>query len=891
MSENAKTFYTRIKQKRGTAEYWEEQNQFIPLEGEIIVYTANETEPQKIKIGDGEKTVAQLPFITSNIIEIDDKGGSAITGASFDLENGKIILNKDLPNAGNNTLGVVKSGGVATIDNGEITEISNAKKVNHALKVGAKSYDGSSAIEIIASDLGLSAAMKFLGTSATAITDGATTNPITVGGNSVTVESGNVVLYDSKEFVWNGTAWEELGNEGSYKITQAAVSSPSASGTATAFIDTISQDTNGKITVTKKNIAVATTSTSGLMSAADKIALDKAVEALGENDCYGARKLEGNIVTTESMEGLAIHPVTYIEPKQAGTGDPSPTNVRAISGWNTITATRIGENLAFELVPVGIKDNTHALCSNVCWSFMVRAKPGAYYTATRTATDTNTCFRTIFTEVMVDTSAHGVLTPHIEYHSYDDKTSITFQAPENAKYLYLYVENAGADVDISQYTITEGQVATDELCDVQTITTNLPETIYGGSIDWANGVLTVDSAITNIGSLTVTKTTTEYQTFALTGFTHGLTGSKDTVAAISDTFNGLTQDTISVTTDNYMWFSSQTGQLRLKCASYNDKTSAEFKADFAEAQIVYKIAEPYTIQLTPQQLKAIDGTNSVWSNCGSTEAIFNLTPTNTGKTRGVYYIEGSSESTAGTWLGEHPEIAEYYEGLTIAYKIGIAGASATTLNINNLGAVTVVKNATTAITTSYGVNSIVLLVYTSDGNETYWKVADYDSNTKNTTGTSNKSNTKLFLTGATTQASNATTYSNVNIYIGTDNCLYSNGLKVATASEVAAVSDLVGDTAVSTQISNAVAGKASQKSAQVTLSASGWTASDDVFTQTVTVSSFTGTGNLIVSPEPSSMVAYVNSSVYASNYTGSNITFIATTQPTENLLVNVMVII
>lgn len=181
-----------------------------------------------------------------------------------------------------------------------------------------------------------------------------------------------------------------------------------------------------------------------------------------------------------------------------------------------------------------------------------------------------------------------------------------------------------------------------------------------------------------------------------------------------------------------------------------------------------------------------------------------MTPTNTSKTRGVYYIEGSSEGTAGTWLGEHPEITEYYEGLTIAYKVGIAGASTTTLNINNLGAVTVVKNVNTAISTSYGVNSIVLLVYTLDGNETYWKVANYDSNTESTTGTSNKSNTKLFLTGATTQASSATTYSNINVYIGTDNCLYSGGAKVATASEVAAVSNLVGDTAVSTQISTAI---------------------------------------------------------------------------------------
>ena len=133
---------------------------------------------------------------------------------------------------------------------------SSASKVNNKLTVGSKSYDGSAAVTIAASDLGLASAMLFLGTTTTAITDGATTNPVVIGGANKTVTAGNVVLYGSKEFVWTGSAWEELGNEGSYKIVQAAVADPSASGTSNTFIATISQDTNGKITATKKTVAV-----------------------------------------------------------------------------------------------------------------------------------------------------------------------------------------------------------------------------------------------------------------------------------------------------------------------------------------------------------------------------------------------------------------------------------------------------------------------------------------------------------------------------------------------------------------------------------------------------------------------------------------------------------
>lgn len=41
----------------------------------------------------------------------------------------------------------------------------------------------------------------------------------------------------------------------------------------------------------------------------------------------------------------------------------------------------------------------------------------------------------------------------------------------------------------------------------------------------------------------------------------------------------------------------------------------------------------------------------------------------------------------------------------------------------------------------------------------------------------------MFLVGATEQATNPQTYSNTKVYIGTDNCLYSNDTKVLTAHQ------------------------------------------------------------------------------------------------------------
>lgn len=58
---------------------------------------------------------------------------------------------------------------------------------------------------------GLASALYWIGVTTTALTDGSTTNPITVSDASVTAQAGAVAQYNTIEFVWSGTAWQELG--------------------------------------------------------------------------------------------------------------------------------------------------------------------------------------------------------------------------------------------------------------------------------------------------------------------------------------------------------------------------------------------------------------------------------------------------------------------------------------------------------------------------------------------------------------------------------------------------------------------------------------------------------------------------------------------------------
>ena len=58
----------------------------------------------------------------------------------------------------------------------------------------------------------LSGYTYYMGVTSTAISDGSTTNPVIINGESVTAKTGAICTYQSKEFIWNGTAWQEFGD-------------------------------------------------------------------------------------------------------------------------------------------------------------------------------------------------------------------------------------------------------------------------------------------------------------------------------------------------------------------------------------------------------------------------------------------------------------------------------------------------------------------------------------------------------------------------------------------------------------------------------------------------------------------------------------------------------
>ena len=85
-------------------------------------------------------------------------------------------------------------------------------------------------------------ALYWIGVTTTALTDGDTTNPITVNSESVTANLGGMASYGGSEFVWNGTAWQEMGKNNfgalAFKSSASGSYTPAGSVAITKGTDT-----------------------------------------------------------------------------------------------------------------------------------------------------------------------------------------------------------------------------------------------------------------------------------------------------------------------------------------------------------------------------------------------------------------------------------------------------------------------------------------------------------------------------------------------------------------------------------------------------------------------------------------------------------------------------
>ena len=315
----------RIALKHSTEADWQKAINFIPLAGEIIIYDADANNPVRYKIGDGTTNVNALPFATGTAVLYTSQ---ALTNEQKEQARTNIgaISVADIPEVP--VTSVAGKTGAVTLTKSDVG-LGNVTNESKATMFASPAFTGTPTAPtaentidntqvattafvhnvvnaISPADLGLEQAMKFLGTTTTDISDASNIDTIIIGSGTVKVEAGNVVLYNGYEYVWTGSAWEQLGQEGSFALKSIAISAGNGlegGGDLTAnrtishadtssvsnitaadrtYVKSLTFDdfghvtafTTGTETVTDTTYDEATTSTAGLMSAADKTFVD-----------------------------------------------------------------------------------------------------------------------------------------------------------------------------------------------------------------------------------------------------------------------------------------------------------------------------------------------------------------------------------------------------------------------------------------------------------------------------------------------------------------------------------------------------------------------------------------------------------------------------------------
>lgn len=153
-------------------------------------------------------TKAELETTNTNLSDLTTKVGTVETTAN-NAKDDITTINSRLNGIGTGA-GAVQTA-INTAKEGAVSDAKTYANNTFATKETVSTLD--SKVDDLIEDIGsLSNIMNFVGVTTSALTDGATTKPIVVGGSNHAQEIGDVVIYDATEFVWNGTKWEKIGN-------------------------------------------------------------------------------------------------------------------------------------------------------------------------------------------------------------------------------------------------------------------------------------------------------------------------------------------------------------------------------------------------------------------------------------------------------------------------------------------------------------------------------------------------------------------------------------------------------------------------------------------------------------------------------------------------------
>ena len=428
--------------------------------------------------------------------------------------------------------------------------------------------------------------------------------------------------------------------EAAKTAAQTAASSASASAGSAETAKTEAQTAKTDAQTAKTAAETARTGAETAQSAAEE-----AAASAGEASALIAQiaappvkaSASGNpVVIEDAAAGRRFASVTAdLEPIQSGSGDPSPDNVRPITGWTGAKVTRCGKNL---------------LDYETAMSAAGFVKQGDEWFARQSS---------IVSEKLLWKNTSGIsgsitLTYSYRYNTtpaqgvrfvflYSDGTRIENYAPASTTYMTKVItSDAQKTLSKIQFNYGTGSVST-WIKDMQielgsastehepytgdTYEVTFPSeagTVYGGTLDVTAGTLTVDRVYRVFdGSESWTKFGSGDTTYFRLPI--GSRGAVVDDSGICSHFAPVMVSSSSTAVGQRVVNSAATNNATLcirpeNAASATDDSFTAWLAAEASAghpvQIAYRLTEPAVYPLTPVQIAALEGINTIWADCG-----------------------------------------------------------------------------------------------------------------------------------------------------------------------------------------------------------------------------------------------------------------------------------
>ena len=338
------------------------------------------------------------------------------------------------------------------------------------------------------------------------------------------------------------------------------------------------------------------------------------------NNAYLLESQKGDVVTIQHGAEFDMPKlIASIEPQQSGSGDPSPENVRPISGWTACNVVRTGKNLFDKTATDTNKgyisgkwiNQTGNTFSYGDWSVSEYIRVDGEKIA-----------------VSGMTVAEQVSSGRGGYCCYDKYKNVlgggTYNAltqvitlPTNTKYIRISVWNENKDV--CQLELSETASTYEPFGNTYTINFvdgSNPLIVYGGTLDVLSGVLTVDRGYVDLGSLNWTYESSSFFKAKVTGKKYGNTNVLCDKYAVSSsiTVSGMLDKEIKGYPSDG---DSDRNAIYVKDSAYTDATT--FKTAMNGVQLVYELATPQTYQLTPTEVKSLLGVNNIFADTGEVD--------------------------------------------------------------------------------------------------------------------------------------------------------------------------------------------------------------------------------------------------------------------------------